>query len=108
MQQMDAHAPPVTLSGLLERLALLGLQEREALRYVHLCIRGPAKASEVAAATRLHRTEVYRGLDTLLRKGLATATLDRPTRYEATSPERVFDEALALHDKRRGLMEEAR
>lgn len=105
---MEASVPPEALRPLLDRLHAVGLDEKDALIYVHLCIHGPTKASDMAAAARLNRTEAYRSLDNLMRRGFVTAGLDRPTLYEATPPEKVFDEALAHHMARRTQLERAR
>lgn len=95
-------------TDVLARLAAIGLDERDAQIYIQLCVRGPTKASEVAAAAKVNRTEAYRSLDNLMRRGFVTASLDRPTLYEATDPEKVFDDALAQHTARRAHLERAR
>jgi sugar-specific transcriptional regulator TrmB len=97
-----------TLGELVERLGAIGLEPKDALLYLHLCLQGPTKASEAAAASKLNRTEAYRALDHLIRRGFVTASLDRPTLYEATAPEKVFDDALAHHVARKQSIERAR
>src|SRR5438552_17646758 len=89
------------MEDLCVRLAAVGLDPKDATLYVHLCVNGPTKASEAAAAAKLNRTEAYRALDNLIRRGFVTASLERPTLYEATPPEKVFDDALAAHVQRR-------
>jgi len=96
------------LDDLCARLEAVGLEPKDAVLYVHLCVNGPTKASEAAAAARLNRTEAYRSLDNLIRRGFVTASLDRPTLYEATPPEKVFDDAIAAHHQRRAALERAR
>ncbi len=69
----------------------LDLKEGEAAIYVHLCLAGPAKAGDLAAALKLHRNEVYRNATRLLSRGLVELTLERPARYAAVNPKMVFD-----------------
>lgn len=97
-----------SLESLVARLSAIGLEEKDALLYVQLCLLGPTKASDAASAAKLNRTEAYRALDNLIRRGFVTASLDRPTLYEATAPEKVFDDALAAHLARRATIESAR
>lgn len=75
---------------LTERLAALGLDEREARAYLHLCAVGPSRAGDVAAVLGLKRTETYRALETLVGREFALAQLSRPVVYEAIPPETVF------------------
>ncbi|MHB8605544.1 MAG: TrmB family transcriptional regulator [Thermoplasmatota archaeon] len=81
-------------------MTVLGLNRDEAAVYVHLSMMGPSKASDVAAATKLHRTETYRTLQTLVQRGFAYATLSRPARFEAAPPERLFQDLLAAEQSR--------
>lgn len=96
------------MQDLLRRLQAVDLDEKDALLYAHLCVRGPTKASDLAAAARLNRTDAYRALDDLMRRGFVTASLDRPTLYAATPAEKVFDDALAQQTARRAQLEHAR
>lgn len=105
---MGDKPDPSSFVELVERLASIGLEEKDALLYLHLCVNGPSKASEAAVGAKLNRTETYRALDSLIRRGFVTAGLDRPTLYEATPPEKVFDDALAQHGARRQSIERAR
>jgi sugar-specific transcriptional regulator TrmB len=85
----------VKVQDIIDRLSVLGLDADEAAVYVHLSIMGPSKASDIAAALKMHRTETYRTLQNLVQRGFATATLSRPARFEAAAPERLFQEILA-------------
>ena len=90
-----------TGADLVERLAAIGVEQREAQLFVHLCLTGPSRASDAAAATRLKRTETYRALESLMKRGFVTAHLTRPVVYEAVAPEALFAELLADHEQRR-------
>lgn len=93
---------------LVAQLTSIGLEEREARLYVHLCTRGPCRASDAAASVRLKRTETYRTLEALMKRGFVKAHLTRPVVYEAVSPDVVFSELLAHHEERRTEMERLR
>jgi sugar-specific transcriptional regulator TrmB len=90
----------VKVQDIVNRLTVLGLDEPEAAVYVQLSIMGPSKASDIAAALRLHRTEAYRTLQDLVQRGFATATLARPSRFEAVPPERLFSSILSSLEAR--------
>lgn len=85
---------------IVERLTVLGLDRDEAAVYVHLSMMGASKASDVAAALKMHRTETYRTLQNLVQRGFASSTLSRPARFEAAPPEKLFDEILAAQKAR--------
>jgi sugar-specific transcriptional regulator TrmB len=85
----------VKVHDIIDRLTVLGLDQDEAAVYVHLSMMGPSKASDVAAAVKLHRTEAYRTLQNLVQRGFASATLSRPAKFEAAPPERLFEDILA-------------
>jgi sugar-specific transcriptional regulator TrmB len=78
----------------------LGLDAEEAAVYVHLSMLGPSKASDIAAALKMHRTETYRTLQTLVQRGFASSTLSRPAKFEAAPPEKLFQELLAAQQAR--------
>jgi hypothetical protein len=99
---------PDPWSALEESLALLGLDPRRARLYVILVTRGPLRASELAEAARMQRTEAYRAMEELLQGGFARASLERPTRYVAVPPASVWDQALASHRARTALLESGR
>lgn len=84
-----------------ERLAAIGLEDREARLYVDLLLHGASRASDAAARVKLKRTETYRALESLMKDGFVTARLTRPVEYEASPPEAVFSDLLARHEQRR-------
>lgn len=63
----------------------------DAALYVHLCMAGPAKVSDLADALKLHRNDVYRTAERLMQRGLIETTVERPARYVAVDPQKVFD-----------------
>ncbi len=65
---------------------------------VFLAKTGPSKASDVARAVQINRTETYRTIRNLQRRGLVEATLERPVRFQSVP----FDKCLqTLVEERR-------
>jgi sugar-specific transcriptional regulator TrmB len=60
-----------------------GLTRNEARVLVFLAKTGPSKASEVARVVQINRTETYRTIRNLQRRGLVEATLERPVRFQS-------------------------
>lgn len=73
-----------------EALGLLGLEPNVARAYRQLWGRAPQDAATLAAAVNASRSEAYRALDELTRRGLAAVVASRPTRYEAVEPADAF------------------
>ena len=69
----------------------LELSGPDAALYVHLCVAGPAKVSDLADALKLHRNDVYRTAERLVNRGLIQTTVERPARFVAIGPDQVFD-----------------
>ncbi|HVL86864.1 MAG TPA: helix-turn-helix domain-containing protein [Candidatus Thermoplasmatota archaeon] len=86
------------MQNIIDRLTVVGLAPQEAAVYVHLNMMGASKASDIAAALKLHRTEAYRILQNLVQQGFATSTLSRPIRFEAAPPEKLFSEILSAQE----------
>ena len=75
--------------------ANLNLVDADAAVYVQLVLAGPAKVSDLAEALKIHRNDVYRTAERLMQRGLIEATLERPARYVAVDPQKVFDAEIA-------------
>jgi sugar-specific transcriptional regulator TrmB len=71
--------------------AALQLSTVDAAAYVRLCMGGPRKVSEIAAAMGVHRNDVYRSLERLAARGLVETTLENPARYLASDPLLALD-----------------
>ncbi|HVM44851.1 MAG TPA: helix-turn-helix domain-containing protein [Candidatus Thermoplasmatota archaeon] len=93
---------------IVDSLTAIGLDEREAKLYVDLLLQGASRASDAAARVKLKRTETYRALEALMKRGFVTARLTKPVEYEASPPEAVFADLLARHEERREAMERLR
>lgn len=55
----------------------------EARVLIFLAKTGPSKASQVALALRINRTDTYRTIRNLQRRGLVEATLQQPVRFQS-------------------------
>jgi sugar-specific transcriptional regulator TrmB len=86
------------VSDIVAELQEYGLTRNEARVLVFLAKTGPSKASEVARAVQINRTETYRTIRNLQRRGLVEATLERPVRFQSVP----FDRCLqVLIDERK-------
>ena len=66
------------------------MTRNEARVLVFLAKTGPSKASEVARAVLINRTETYRTIRNLQRRGLVEATLERPVRLQSVPFEKCL------------------
>lgn len=69
----------------------LGLSKNEIRVYVCLARSKERKASEISEALNLHRTETYRILRDLEKRGLVSSVFEKPLRFVATPFEKAID-----------------
>jgi len=74
-----------------ETLMKLGLSKNEARVYLFLARAGEKKASEISEALSLHRTETYRILRDLEKRGLVSSVFEKPLKFIATPFEKAMD-----------------
>ncbi|MGA3295932.1 MAG: helix-turn-helix domain-containing protein [Candidatus Bathyarchaeia archaeon] len=67
-----------------------GLTGNEARVLIFLAKTGPSRASEVARVVQINRTETYRTIRNLQRRGLVEATLERPVRFQSITFEKCL------------------
>ena len=67
---------------------------------------GPSKASEVARAVLINRTETYRTIRNLQRRGLVEATLERPVRLQSVPFDRCLSTLIEERKARLRLLEQ--
>jgi sugar-specific transcriptional regulator TrmB len=79
------------ISDLVAELQEYGLTRNEARVLVFLAKTGPSKASEVARAVQINRTETYRTIRNLQRRGIVEATLERPVRLQSVPFDRCLN-----------------
>lgn len=69
----------------------LGLSKNEIRVYVYLARSRERKASEISEGLSLHRTETYRILRDLEKRGLVLSVFEKPLKFIATPFERALD-----------------
>jgi sugar-specific transcriptional regulator TrmB len=74
-----------------ETLAHFGLLKNEIKVYLHLARSGEKKAGEIAEAIQLHRTETYRILRDLEKKGIVFSIFEKPLKFTAVSLDKAID-----------------
>lgn len=96
------------MAEILERMQSYGLDEGEARLYYHLARLGPSRASSVAQAAGRKRTDAYRLLDQLVKKGFAEKSLERPARYIPRPAEEALKRALQVRREQTDSLESQR
>ena len=82
------------------------MTRNEARVLVFLAKTGPSKASEVARAVLINRTETYRTIRNLQRRGLVEATLERPVRLQSVPFDRCLSTLIEERKARLRLLEQ--
>jgi len=68
-----------------------GLSKNESKVYLHLALSKERKAGEISEALKLHRTDTYRTLQDLEKKGLVSSVFEKPLKFIATPFDRALD-----------------
>jgi sugar-specific transcriptional regulator TrmB len=79
------------LSTIEETLARFGLLKNEIKVYLYLARVGEKKAGEIAEAISLHRTETYRILRDLEKKGILFSVFEKPLKFTAVPLDEAID-----------------
>jgi sugar-specific transcriptional regulator TrmB len=79
------------LSSIEETLSRFGLLKNEIKVYMHLARAGEMKAGEIAEAISLHRTETYRILRDLEKRGVVFSIFEKPLKFTAVPLEKAID-----------------
>lgn len=74
-----------------ETLARFGLLKNEIKVYLYLARSGEKKAGEIAEAISLHRTETYRILRDLEKKGILFSIFEKPLKFTAVPLDKAID-----------------
>lgn len=72
-------------------LQRLGLSKNEVQVYLYLALSKERKASEISEALNLHRTNTYRILRDLEKRGLVSSVFEKPLKFIATPFDRAID-----------------
>jgi sugar-specific transcriptional regulator TrmB len=83
--------PSKSLETVEKALNRLGLSKNEVRVYLFIARTGEHKASEISEALSLHRTETYRILRDLEKKGLVLSVFEKPLKFIATPFEKTLD-----------------
>jgi len=84
------------LDSIEENLVQMGLPRSEAKVYLFLAKTGEKKARDVAEALSIYRTETYRLLRNLERKGLILSVLGKPLKFIAVPLEKTIDALIEM------------
>jgi sugar-specific transcriptional regulator TrmB len=79
------------LTTIEDTLARFGLLKNEIRVYLHLARAGEKKAGEIAEAISLHRTETYRILRDLEKKGIVFSIFEKPLKFTAVPLDKAID-----------------
>jgi sugar-specific transcriptional regulator TrmB len=79
------------LSTIEETLTRYGLVKNEIRVFLYLARAGQKKAGEIAEAISLHRTETYRLLRDLEKKGIIFSIFEKPLKFTAVPLEKAID-----------------
>jgi sugar-specific transcriptional regulator TrmB len=83
--------PLKSLKIIEDALLRFGLSRNEIRVYIYLARSGTRKAREISDALSLHRTETYRILRDLEKRGLISSVLEKPLKFMATPFEETID-----------------
>jgi sugar-specific transcriptional regulator TrmB len=94
-------------------LQALGLSKHETRVYLYLALSKERKASEISEALNLHRTNTYRILGDLEKRGLVSSVFEKPLKFIAVPFEQTIDALIEtkklriqkLEKKKRNLIE---
>jgi HTH-type transcriptional regulator, sugar sensing transcriptional regulator len=79
------------ISTVEETLSRFGLLKNEIRVYLHLARAGEMKAGDLAEAIALHRTETYRILRDLEKKGIVFSIFEKPLKFTAVPLDKAID-----------------
>ncbi len=79
------------LTTIEETLEEYGMLKNEIKVYLHLAESGLKKANDICNAVNIHRTETYRLLRNLSKKGLVFSVLEKPVKFCAVSLNEAID-----------------
>ena len=79
------------LSTIEETLTRFGLLKNEIRVYMYLARAGEKKAGEIAESISLHRTETYRILRDLEKKGIVFSIFEKPLKFTAVPMDKAID-----------------
>jgi len=97
--------PAKSVETIEKTLRKLGLAKNEVKVFMHLARTGEHKASEISEALSLHRTETYRILRDLEKKGLVSSVFEKPLKFIGTPFEKALNVLIETKKMRISLLE---
>ncbi len=73
-------------------LESLGLGHLDAEVYVYLAHHDPEKARDITEALETSKRQLYRSLQSLQRRGMVSASQERPARFSAVAFDKILDQ----------------
>ncbi|MEM1540391.1 MAG: helix-turn-helix domain-containing protein [Candidatus Bathyarchaeia archaeon] len=106
---VKADRGPVKSIEIIEKaLRGLGLSKNEVKVYIYLARTGEHKASDISEALSLHRTETYRILRDLEKKGLVSSVFEKPLKFIATPFEKALNILIETKKMKLNMLEKKR
>jgi sugar-specific transcriptional regulator TrmB len=93
---------------LTKALTSLGLTGIDAEIYLLLAKEGLHPGRNIAEALKLYKQQLYRSLKRLQRKGIVSASLERPAQFSAASPEKILGFLIAAKKEQALVLQESR
>lgn len=97
--------PSKSMENIERTLRRLGLSKNEVKVYIYIARTGEHKASEISEALSLHRTETYRILRDLEKRGLVSSVFEKPLKFIATPFEKALDILIETKKMKMSLLE---
>jgi sugar-specific transcriptional regulator TrmB len=88
-----------------DALSTYGLSVNEVKVYLYLARTGEKKASEIAEAISLHRTETYRILRDLEKRGIVFSAFEKPLKFTAVPLEKTIEQLIETQKMKLRLLE---
>jgi sugar-specific transcriptional regulator TrmB len=82
---------------MIKTLRSLGFKHLDAEVYFYLTQNNQQEAAEIAEALETYKRQIYRGLRNLQRKGVVSASEERPAWFSAISIEKVLDRFIKVN-----------
>ncbi|MEM1566685.1 MAG: helix-turn-helix domain-containing protein [Candidatus Bathyarchaeia archaeon] len=106
---IKADKGPAKAIDIIEKaLRGLGLSKNEVKVYIYLARTGEHKASDISEALSLHRTETYRILRDLEKRGLVSSVFEKPLKFIATPFEKAIDILIETKRMKLNMLEKRR
>jgi len=93
---------------MVKTLESLGMKHLDAEVYVYLAQHDPQKARDIAEALETYKRQLYRSLQSLQRKGMVSASQERPARFSAVSFDKVLDQFIKTNREKAQRIEQNR